>query len=126
MTRQPVFVLSLEIRCQTNQSDFLTCLLLEKSIENLPIVNGSNQLVGLVILKDLQPKDNYLTDQKCRLMVGAAVGVTDDYLERLIESWCDLICVDVAHGHDMLAGNAIQDIKQKFNIEVMTGNVVTP
>lgn len=101
---------------------------LENGIENLPILDTNNTLKGLVTLKDLQTKDGYLTDQKGRLIVGAAVGVTGDYLERtaeLVKNGCDLVCVDVAHGHHSLAGEAVRAIKERFDIEVMAGNVVT-
>lgn len=60
--------------------------------------------------------------------VGAAVGTVDDFKERtkeLIISGVDLICIDVAHGHHILVKEAIEWIKNNFNIHIMAGNVAT-
>lgn len=62
--------------------------------------------------------------------VGAAIGVTGDYLERaqaLIEAGVEIICVDVAHGHHSLMKDALKILRQKFyQIHIMAGNVATP
>lgn len=69
------------------------------------------------------------TDAKGRLLVGAAVGVKDDFLERakeLIAAGADVLVVDIAHGHSELALNATRQIRENFGkIELIAGNVAT-
>ena len=59
----------------------------------------------------------------------ASVGVTGDYLERsqeLVKSGCNVLLIDVAHGHHKLVGEAIEKIKTRLeNIEVIAGSVAT-
>jgi IMP dehydrogenase len=113
--------------------DYIISILLKNKIEKLPIVDENNILYGLITLRDImyrtENKDIALLDSEKRLMVGGAVGVIDDYLERtkkLIEAGCDIICIDVAHGHHQLCGNALKEIKKLFpNIPVIAGNVCT-
>jgi IMP dehydrogenase len=63
-------------------------------------------------------------------VVGAAIGVSDDYFERaqtLVENGAKVICVDVAHGHHILMKNALGTLRQAFddNVHIMAGNVAT-
>ena len=63
-------------------------------------------------------------------VVGAAIGVSDDYFERaqtLVENGAKVICVDVAHGHHVLMKNALGVLRQAFddNVHIMAGNVAT-
>ena len=63
-------------------------------------------------------------------VVGAAVGVSDDYFERaqtLVENGAKVICVDVAHGHHVLMENALGTLRQAFDgeVHIMAGNVAT-
>lgn len=109
-------------------------ILLDYKIEKLPIVDDNSKLKGLITLRDIlyrtKNKHIALLDDKHRLMVGAAVGVKDDYLERtkaLVEAGCDIICVDVAHGHHELCGSAVRKIKKLYpELPVIAGNVCTP
>ncbi|MEK6948325.1 MAG: IMP dehydrogenase [Nanoarchaeota archaeon] len=101
-------------------------------VEKLPLLDKSGILKGLVTAKDLSRKDSYpltVKDKKGRLLVGAAIGVKGDYLERaeaLIDAGCDVLCIDIAHGHSELAINALKTVKDKFSdIEVIAGNIVT-
>ena len=59
----------------------------------------------------------------------AAVGVTGDYLERareLVWNGCNVILIDVAHGHHKLVGEAIEEIKKDISdIEVVAGCIAT-
>ena len=110
---------------------------IESRLEQLPVLKGGS-LYGLVTLKDLAAKlrcdtspSSRLLDRDGRLMVGAAIGVHDSDLDRaaaIVDAGCDLICVDVAHGHHQLCGNMIRRLRLKFGdmIEIMAGNVVTP
>lgn len=101
-------------------------------IEKLPVVDDHNTLVGLITYKDimkLQDYPNSCKDEFGRLVVGAAVGVTRDMLDRveaLVKVGVDVICVDTAHGHSMGVLNAIKLVKQKFpDLQVIGGNVAT-
>jgi len=59
----------------------------------------------------------------------AAIGVTEDYLERARElelNGCNVLLIDVAHGHHKLVGDAIEEIKTRLpSIEVIAGSVAT-
>ena len=101
-------------------------------MEKLPVVDSSNRIVGLITSKDILKMDQYpyaSKDKKGRLLVGAAVGVKGDYLERteaLLDAGSDTIVVDIAHGHSENAINAVHMIKKAFpNCELIAGNVAT-
>ena len=67
-------------------------------------------------------------DEEGRLRVGAAIGVREDYLERaraLVEADVDVLVIDIAHGHSDLAINTVKEIKKRFKVEVIAGNVAT-
>ncbi|HZA43501.1 MAG TPA: IMP dehydrogenase [Nitrososphaeraceae archaeon] len=101
-------------------------------IEKLPVVDKKNRIVGLVTSKDILKMEQYpyaSKDKKGRLLVGAAVGVKGDFLERtetLLDAGADVIVVDIAHGHSDNAINAVKMIKKAFpNCELIAGNVAT-
>jgi len=115
-------------------NELMLKICLEHAIENLPLVNSINQIRGLVTLKDLMSFQNgesmSLLDSKGRLICGAAIGVHGDYQERaeaLINAGCDILCIDVAHGHHLLCGDAVKLVKDRFpDTEIIAGNVATP
>jgi len=101
-------------------------------IEKLPLVDDSNKVKGLITTKDITNIENYPTaskDNKGRPLVGAAVGVRGDFMDRtesLLESDTDVIVVDIAHGHSENAVSTIRHIKKAFpNCELIAGNVAT-
>lgn len=101
-------------------------------IEKLPVVDKKQHIVGLITSKDILKMEQYpyaSKDKKGRLLVGAAVGVKGDFLERtetLLEAGADVIVVDIAHGHSDNAINAVKMIKRAFpNCELIAGNVAT-
>jgi IMP dehydrogenase len=101
-------------------------------IEKLPVINDKKQIVGLITSKDILKMEQYPSsskDKKGRLLVGAAVGVKGDYLERteaLLEAGADTIVVDIAHGHSDNAINTVHMIKKAFpNCELIAGNIAT-
>jgi len=107
-------------------------ILHDHRIEKLPIIGSNNQIVGLITSKDILKMDQYpfaSKDKKGRLLVGAAVGIKGDYLERteaLLESGSDVIVVDIAHGHSDNAINTVHMIKKAFpDCELIAGNVAT-
>jgi len=101
-------------------------------IEKLPIVDDHGILSGLITVKDIQKRKafpNAAKDERGRLMVGAAVGVSQEGLQRasrLIEAGVDLICVDTAHGHSEAVLKTVRAIKKEFpDVELIGGNVAT-
>jgi IMP dehydrogenase len=93
-----------------------------------------SQMGGLSIIHrnlDIQEQAEEVKKVKTKnpkIKVGAAVGTSGDYLERveaLIEEGVDIICIDLAHGSTVWGKNALKAIKSKFKVEVIAGNVVT-
>jgi len=100
-------------------------------IEKLPVVvNGI--IKGLIIYKNLLEyeinKNKYSLDSNGELLVGAAIGIVDDYYERaesLVKAGCNILCVDVANGFNKKVVEVIQKLK-KLNVDIMAGNVCNP
>ncbi|HET7100293.1 MAG TPA: IMP dehydrogenase, partial [Terriglobia bacterium] len=107
-------------------------ILHQHRIEKLPVVDENYVLKGLITVKDIQKKIQYphaAKDSRGRLRVGAAVGVTGDYLERaqeLARAQVDVIVVDTAHGHSERVLEAVKAIKKSLpDAEVIAGNVAS-
>ncbi len=108
-------------------------LLYRHRIEKLPLVDDSGNLYGLVTAKDIRKIEEYRNaalDGKGRLLVGAATGTDDDYLERadaLVKAGTDVLVVDIAQGHAKHALKTVEELKKRYNptIEVIAGNVAT-
>lgn len=101
-------------------------------IEKLPVVDKNGVLTGLITYKDiLKHSDNPLSnkDSLGRLMVGAAVGIKADTLDRveaLVAAGVDVITIDTAHGHSMYVAQELKRVKSKFpDLQVIVGNVAT-
>lgn len=101
-------------------------------VEKLPIVDGDNKLKGLITIKDIEKSKQYpnsARDENNRLLVGAAVGITNDMFERveaLVDANVDVITVDTAHGHSKNVLNAIKNLKEKYpDLQIIAGNVAT-
>ena len=101
-------------------------------IEKLLVVDNKFQLKGLITVKDIKKKIQYpfsAKDAQGRLLVGAALGVTGDYLDRaalLVKANVDVLAVDTAHGHSQRVMDVVKEIKAKFsNIEIIAGNIAT-
>ena len=100
--------------------------------EKLPIVDDNFHLKGLITIKDIEKQIKYpnsAKDAQGRLLCGAAVGITNNMLERvkaLYEAKVDCIVVDSAHGHSKNILNAVKAIKAEFpDLQVIAGNVAT-
>ena len=111
---------------------FRSKILQENRVEKLPLVDEKGLVKGLITSKDIMNIDNYPAaskDKKGRPLVGAAVGVRGDFMERteaLLEAGADVIVVDIAHGHSDNAINTIRLIKKAFpTSELIAGNVAT-
>ncbi len=107
-------------------------LLCKHRIEKLPIVDDKNNLKGLITIKDIEKAIQYpnsAKDSNGRLLAGAAVGVTNDTMERveeLVKSKVDLITIDTAHGHNQGVLDMVKKVKAKFpNLNLCAGNVAT-
>ncbi len=101
-------------------------------IEKLPIVNDEFKLTGLITIKDIEKAIQYpnsARDSNGRLLVGAAVGITADMMERvsaLVNAKVDVITIDTAHGHSAGVLKAVKKIKEEYpEIQVIAGNVAT-
>jgi IMP dehydrogenase len=101
-------------------------------IEKLPVVDEQNTLVGLITYKDIMKVQDYpnsCKDSYGRLVVGAAVGVTADMMERveaLQTVGVDVVAVDTAHGHSRGVLDAVKEVKQHFpDLQVIGGNVAS-
>ena len=107
-------------------------ILKKRKIEKLPIVDGNGILKGLITIKDIEKRIQFpmsAKDANGRLLVGAAVGVTGDLLERttaLLKAGADIIVLDTAHGHSENVINAVKRLKNKFEgIQIIAGNIAT-
>ena len=107
-------------------------ILHKNKIEKLPIVDESGFVKGLITSKDITNLEDYpiaSKDNKGRPLVGAAVGVKGDFLERsesLLDAGADVLVVDIAHGHSENAITTVKNIKKAFpNCELIAGNIAT-
>ncbi|MBE6843674.1 MAG: IMP dehydrogenase [Oscillospiraceae bacterium] len=107
-------------------------ILRKHKIEKLPLVDEEGYLKGLITIKDIEKAvefPNSARDDKGRLLCGAAIGVTNDVLERagaLIEAQVDVLVLDSAHGHSANIIKCLKLIKEKFpNTPVIAGNIAT-
>ncbi len=104
-------------------------LLHEYKIEKLPIVDDEFNLKGLITIKDIEKRRKYphaCKDHMGRLRVGAAVGVGEEAVHRagvLVKAGVDIIAIDTAHGHSRAVISTLKEIKKKFGIDVIAGNV---
>ncbi len=106
-------------------------MLQKHRIEKLLLVRDDGALEGMITVRDIMKRLNYpnaVQDKKNRLLVGAAIGVTGDFLERaseLVKAGVDVLVMDTAHGHQKNYEYALQKVKSILNIEVIAGNVAT-
>ena len=106
-------------------------LLQKHRIEKLLLTGADDQLTGMITVRDIMKRIDYpnaVQDSKNRLLVGAAIGVTGDFLERaeeLVRMGVDLLVIDTAHGHQINIAKALKKVKNKLNVEVIAGNVAT-
>lgn len=106
-------------------------LLHKHRIEKLLVVDSKNNLTGLITIKDIEKSVRYPNSNKDkfgRLVVGAAVGVGSDCMDRvaaLHAAGVDAIFVDSAHGHSKNVLEVVKKIKAKYTVDVIAGNVAT-
>ncbi|HZI00776.1 MAG TPA: IMP dehydrogenase, partial [Flavisolibacter sp.] len=103
-------------------------ILRQTKVEKLPVVDGSGKLIGLITYRDILQVTSYpnaVKDNLGRLLVGAAIGVTQDILDRvaaLQNVGVDVVCLDSAHGHSKGILDALRSVKKNFkNLNVIAG-----
>lgn len=107
-------------------------ILYQHRIEKLPLVDDQGRLSGLITIKDIEKViefPNAAKDQHGRLLVAAAVGITNDTFERaaaLIKEQVDALVIDTAHGHSAGVIRKIKEIRATFpDVTIIAGNVAT-
>jgi IMP dehydrogenase len=107
-------------------------ILQQNKIEKLPVVNKHGKLAGLITYRDILQLTSYpnaVKDAFGRLLVGAALGITPDVIERaqaLINVGVDVVCLDSSHGHSIAVLNTLKKLKKTFpKLQVIAGNVAT-
>lgn len=107
-------------------------LLKQHRLEKLPLVDSERHIKGLITSKDIHKRMEYpqaIKDARGRLLVGAAIGIKNDYLERaaeLIKAGVDVLVIDIAHGHSKYLIETLQHLKEHFaEVDIIAGNVAT-
>lgn len=107
-------------------------ILKRQKIEKLPVVDSNYILRGLITFKDIQKKKqfpNAAKDVHGRLLVGAAVGIASNTLERvsaLVEVGVDVVFIDTAHGHNKKVIDTLREVKKLYpDLQISAGNIAT-
>ncbi len=107
-------------------------ILSKYKIEKLPLVDDENKLKGLITIKDIEKAVKYpnaAKDASGRLLCGAAIGVTNDILDRvsaLVKAGVDVLVLDSAHGHSRNIIEKVKEVKKAYpNVPVIAGNIAT-
>jgi IMP dehydrogenase len=104
-------------------------ILTENKVEKLLLVDKKYKLRGLITIKDIDKLTSFpqaSKDHRGRLRVGAAIGVLEyERAESLIRAGVDVLVVDSAHGHSRNVLDTVVELKRRFDIDVIAGNVAT-
>ncbi|HTV47674.1 MAG TPA: IMP dehydrogenase [Phycisphaerae bacterium] len=104
-------------------------ILNEARVEKLLLVDAGRRLRGMITMRDIDKTHQFpraCKDARGRLRVGAAVGVMQyDRVAALIEKGVDVLVVDTAHGHSSNVIQTVREIKKRFSIDVIAGNIAT-
>ncbi len=107
-------------------------MMLQRKVKKLPLVDQRGTLIGLITAKDIHRQERLpfaTRDAHGRLRVGAAIGATGDFIERaaeLVKAHVDVIVIDIAHGHSIVMGRAIEAFRTAYpDLELVAGNVAT-
>lgn len=127
MTKENLITASIDTTLEQAQE-----ILRKHKIEKLPLVDEKGCLKGLITIKDIEKAIQYpnsARDKGGRLLCGAAIGVTDDVLDRaraLIDAQVDVLVLDSAHGHSQNIMKCLKMVKESFpDIPVIAGNIAT-
>jgi len=104
-------------------------ILMANKVEKLLLVDENNRLTGLITIKDIDKMrrfPNACKDRQGRLRVGAAIGVHEyQRAESLLSKDVDVLVVDSAHGHSTNVIETVREIKKRWDIDVVAGNIAT-
>jgi IMP dehydrogenase len=104
-------------------------ILYKSKVEKLLLVDAEHRLMGLVTMRDIDKLHQFpqsCKDKRGRLRVGAATGVNDfARVEALIDADVDVVVVDTAHGHSKNVIETVGQLKKKYDIQVIAGNIAT-
>ncbi len=106
-------------------------LLHKHRIEKLPLVDKDGRLKGLITTRDMMNTKDYpdaCKDKAGRLRVGAAIGAGEAAIERageLVKAGADVLSLDSAHGHSANVLKTLKEVKRRYGVEVIAGNVAT-
>ena len=107
-------------------------ILRQYKIEKLPVVNKQGKLIGLITYRDILQLRNFPhagKDALGRLLVGAALGITNDLMDRasaLQQVGVDVVTLDSAHGHSQGVISALKLLRKNFKqLNIIAGNVAT-
>lgn len=126
MTKDEIITVKEDVK-----TDEAKALLHQHRIEKLIVVDKDYKCIGLITVKDIEKAKLYPDASKDtfgRLIVGAATTVGKkgmDRTEMLIDAGVDVVVVDTAHGHSSRVIKAVEDIKKKYDIQVIAGNIAT-
>ena len=124
MTREPLVTATGNVTLEEAEK-----VLTAKKVEKLLLIDEDKKLEGLITIRDtdmMRRFPNACKDKQGRLRVGGAIGVHDlERAQRLIDKDVDVLIVDSAHGHSKNVIETVRAIKQKWDIDVVAGNVAT-
>ncbi len=104
-------------------------ILTKKKVEKLLLVDDEYRLKGLITIKDIDKAENFpqaCKDSRGRLRVGAAMGILDyERADSLIRAGVDVLVVDSAHGHSKNVIDTVRELKKRYSIDVIAGNVAS-
>ncbi len=107
-------------------------ILMNSKVEKLPLIDNAGKLTGLVTIKDIEKSVKYpntARDKNDRLLCAAAIGVTNDVLDRakaLVDAGVDALVLDSAHGHSLNIMKNVERVKNAFpQVSLIAGNVAT-
>ena len=104
-------------------------ILLRAKVEKLLLVDKLGRLAGLITMRDIERSRRFpvsCKDQRGRLRVGAAVGVHEyDRVEELLKNDVDVVVVDTAHGHSENVIATIKEIRKRYQVQLIAGNIAT-
>lgn len=104
-------------------------ILMAKKVEKLLLVDEKYCLTGLITIRDIDMMKRFpdaCKDKQGRLRVGGAIGVFDfERAQSLIDKSVDVLVVDSAHGHSANVIETVKQLKQRWDIDVVAGNIAT-
>ncbi len=106
-------------------------ILMKHKIEKLPLVDPGGNICGMVTSKDIMIAESFNSaskDSKGRLIVGGAVGIGNDTINRtkaLVDAEADFIVIDIANGYLTKVAETVKELKKRFPVSIIAGNVAT-